>query len=707
MRTDRFLASSLALAVASAAHSQVHVYVDDDAPNGGNGLSWDSAMNDLQEAIDLAETLGSSRGEVRIAGGVYKPGKDVPFQIPEPIAGQPVYRLLGGHAGLDDLSNPNIRDRELHPTVIDADINGDDAKGGIEDNAINLLVVDGRYASGAPLSAVVLGGLSFRGAVGVAVSIDEAHAAVSDCTFQNNASTALDLYDSAVSINGCEFVGNTASSGAAIFSRYGSLLIAASQFSENESAEEGGAVNIFRSAANVRDSEFINNNAENGGAIHTDGITNNFIDLIFTGNSASNEGGAIRALRDLNLHDSVFTLNHATHGGAVVGEGYFNGCSFVENTAQSDSELRVRGGAVYANGFATIDECEFDGNSAYEGGGVYVWQNYHRITMNDCVLRSNSASAHGGGVYGVRSIYDCVFEGNSTEGSGGGAFGPIDIANCLFVGNTAGYGGGLYDAGTIEACQVAGNHAQYGGGVYVPTSATTVISDSVMYNNTCVSYGSAIYSRGVVDLLRSTISQSDPTVYTTLITLRDGVGWIESSIVWDNRLAGFPAIELFPDTSLAMLFSALRFEPGSLAAHPSANLDQLGVNIEADPMFTDVASGDLALLPGSPCIDAGLLLHVSELPSTDALGDPRHPLDDRGMPNTGFGEADYLDVGALEFQGTSCLADVNGDGDLTPTDFSAWVGAYQRGDAIADQNRDGDLTPTDFSAWVNNYTNGC
>lgn len=54
-----------------------------------------------------------------------------------------------------------------------------------------------------------------------------------------------------------------------------------------------------------------------------------------------------------------------------------------------------------------------------------------------------------------------------------------------------------------------------------------------------------------------------------------------------------------------------------------------------------------------------------------------------------------------------CLADVNGDGFLSPSDFSSWVSAFNTQSPACDQNGDAQCTPADFSSWVANYTDGC
>ncbi|MEL6796449.1 MAG: DNRLRE domain-containing protein [Planctomycetota bacterium] len=54
-----------------------------------------------------------------------------------------------------------------------------------------------------------------------------------------------------------------------------------------------------------------------------------------------------------------------------------------------------------------------------------------------------------------------------------------------------------------------------------------------------------------------------------------------------------------------------------------------------------------------------------------------------------------------------CLADVNGDGELTPADFNAWVLAFNNQAPECDQNGDTLCNPGDFNAWVLNFNAGC
>ncbi|HED53125.1 MAG TPA: hypothetical protein ENJ00_02855 [Phycisphaerales bacterium] len=54
-----------------------------------------------------------------------------------------------------------------------------------------------------------------------------------------------------------------------------------------------------------------------------------------------------------------------------------------------------------------------------------------------------------------------------------------------------------------------------------------------------------------------------------------------------------------------------------------------------------------------------------------------------------------------------CTADVNGDGMLTPSDFTAWIAAFNASAPGCDQNSDGNCDPSDFTAWIVNFNAGC
>lgn len=64
-------------------------------------------------------------------------------------------------------------------------------------------------------------------------------------------------------------------------------------------------------------------------------------------------------------------------------------------------------------------------------------------------------------------------------------------------------------------------------------------------------------------------------------------------------------------------------------------------------------------------------------------------------------------AGDQSLPGGDCIADVNGDGVLSPADFSAWISAFNAMVPECDQNGDSNCSPADFSAWVANFNVGC
>lgn len=83
-----------------------------------------------------------------------------------------------------------------------------------------------------------------------------------------------------------------------------------------------------------------------------------------------------------------------------------------------------------------------------------------------------------------------------------------------------------------------------------------------------------------------------------------------------------------------------------------------------------------------------------------------------GVQTLRFQNASFLterfNIDRIEFVALEdCPPDTNGDGALSPADFSAWVAAFNALAPECDQNGDGLCTPADFSAWVANFNAGC
>ncbi|MHC4427943.1 MAG: hypothetical protein ACYS0D_04980, partial [Planctomycetota bacterium] len=104
---------------ASAARAALVLHVDDNAPPGGDGLTWETAFKDLQDAL-YAAFLNPEVNEIRVAGGTYYPDRgtgirEFTFQL---LNGLAVY---GGYRGCPtgDCSD-NAQDEDPYDRNIEA-----------------------------------------------------------------------------------------------------------------------------------------------------------------------------------------------------------------------------------------------------------------------------------------------------------------------------------------------------------------------------------------------------------------------------------------------------------------------------------------------------------------------------------------------------------------------------------------------------------
>lgn len=255
-----------------------------------------------------------------------------------------------------------------------------------------------------------------------------------------------------------QVLSNSATSrGGGLYVNQGSAVLNNTQVFSNTAARGAGlGVGALSAVLNMYGGELHDNSAaDNGGGLYAHSGGAVFSDTQVFGNSASNFGGG------LYIHDSNSWLE--VYGGEV-----------------RDNSATVRGGGIYTyQGDMVVSDTRVFGNSAEQGGGLYVREPGGWLYMYGGVVHDNTASSHGGG---LRIEY-----GNAV------------LIGTLVLTNSATYGGGL-DVATSNANldmyggEVRGNSASNrGGGLHIERSAV-VLSGTQVLNNSA-SDGGGLYTR--------------------------------------------------------------------------------------------------------------------------------------------------------------------------------------------------------------------
>lgn len=181
-------------------------------------------------------------------------------------------------------------------------------------------------------------------------------------------------------------------------------------------------------------------------------------------------------------------------------------------------------GFSYGSGHLTVENCIIEGNTAQFGGGIAGGEDQD-LTLVDVVVRDNTASASGGGIYmwggqmrraevygntgtfggGIYvergrlagDAYSHVYD-NDAEYGGGIYLTEAELAGGIPVDdNTADYGGGVAGRGTVlfEGAEVRNNTAQRGGGAYLWYDAEATFDGCVFEGNTAKHKGGGVFIR--------------------------------------------------------------------------------------------------------------------------------------------------------------------------------------------------------------------
>jgi len=285
-------------------------------------------------------------------------------------------------------------------------------------------------------------------------------------------------------------------------------------------------------------------------------------------------------------------------------QGAGRGFSF-ENGEKATSVLS---GLTIAKGYADL------------GGGILCDSSSPTITH--CAIAQCTAVG-GGGIFAVRSgpvVVHCTLTDNKAADAGGGfwlSYGTARITRCVLNANYAHQGGGFYldrGADVIQKCLVVGNSAALvGGGIRTSYSSPSIINCVIAQNSaggtdpSTGSCGGLYFHKGTPVITNSSIIDNSANVTGGGIICWASTLTVTNSVIWANTA---------PRAANVVGGCNIRYTDVE-GGFPGPG------NIDADPLFADLAGGDYHLQAGSPCIDAGNPAQIPAPGQTDIDGDPR------------------------------------------------------------------------------------
>lgn len=414
MKWQQWLAAGMVLTSLLAPKSlsaQSVLYVDDDAPAGGDGLTWTTAHQYLQDALAAAAASGGGVPEIRVAQGTYKPDQgagQTPGSRTATFNPTRVNELKGGYAGLGQ-PDPDARDIGAFKTILSGDLNGDDQTGGTNaENSYNIFTI----ASGDPSKIE-----------GFTIAAGNANA---PCESVNCRGGGMNLGYCGTEVTDCTFEHNEALAGAAVHVTGwdSSPSFVRCRFIENGSLGHGGPLSIqVNSTPHFTDCTFIRNTGQNG------------------------------------VYDGMGRAGPT-----------FTRCVFRENVNDREASVFWLSAARL-----TCTDCEFTANRLEGGYGGLVHSQYSEFRLDRCRFFSNEMVAGFGGLLFTQGsgavlssdVTNSVFVGNRVQE--GGVFrhraGALNLVNCVIVDNLIEMGAAVYveyGSATMSNCILWGNSDEYG-----------------------------------------------------------------------------------------------------------------------------------------------------------------------------------------------------------------------------------------------------
>ncbi len=503
----KLICAVIVLAVSTAGADTI--FVDDDAPLGGDGLSWNTAYQFLQDALAVADDAD----EIRVAGGVYKPDRDE--ANPAGTGDQDASFLIGSDSdccyehGLPPCDDTACSDAVcvVDPSCCDCCLNEWD------EECVMLAVALCEPLCTVPEGLTIRGGYAGFGAKDPdARDIDVNESILTGDLLDNDVPTD-DFFDPSLAdnsrhvligdgadalIDGVTIRGGVApgNHGGGMRATTGSTSFQSCTFEANF-ASNGGAVALFDGAViALNDCLLTNNRAGEGGAINAQ--TGSVVELTgceISANSSRDCGGGVLVNGvpgSLTATDCVFDSNigETQRGGAIFGRlvpVHLDGCTFTGNGDNNGSAVYVTGGAAHV--IAT--DCVFEDNG---GSSAVFLEGFENSEFTGCTFTGNTANGNGGAIChdsGGATVTDCEFIGNTATIGGAAVYCTVTSTyiNCLFQGNSAEVGGAVRETGTASDfinCVFLENEADWGGAAECrgePTFTNSIFIDNVAIND--------------------------------------------------------------------------------------------------------------------------------------------------------------------------------------------------------------------------------
>lgn len=305
-------------------------------------------------------------------------------------------------------------------------------------------------------------------------------------------------------------VPNQAQVGGGLFSDGAKVTInSKSVISKNESFGDGGGIAASGQLA-VSGESVIERNlaAGSGGGIYFFGQSlhlgslSNAADCGIQHNGAGLDGGGIRAVSgavSLIRTDVCFNYASNTGGGISIVGGSLgvNGGEITLNISQDALAITPqRGGGIYSEVPTVLTDCVIQSNAAIvSGGGVEVTTQFGRLTMQSCIVVSDSSVVTNAGIGGGVNLSN-----DSLTPAGADV-----ITGTLFQKCQATFGGGLAVTGRRQVTVSAGSkfdtcqafNDSFGGGAYLSRGATDQMSPTVTFSGSLFSTNGGQFGAGL------------------------------------------------------------------------------------------------------------------------------------------------------------------------------------------------------------------